>query len=220
MWRWSRRVHRLPWPSALHWRGLKSRARRSKSCSRTLSRRRFPRRASPTCLYGFHSGSFDGPRSHAQSQTRFWSILGPWHGLPSAPQLNQLSRLISCSQSPFSSGGVPCASSLAQTLRNGCFERPADHLLFAKGSPQSHQLALLPLQLAPLQFHQLFQLVLLAGLGFTALGCLLAQWLVIHARMAPPHTRVCGWRHIRCQATFLACVIELGETGSSPTRAL
>ena len=33
--------------------------------------------------------------------------------------------------------------------------------------------------------------------------------------MAPPHTRVCGWRHITCKATFLACVIELGETGSS-----
>ena len=41
------------------------------------------------------------------------------------------------------------------------------------------------------------------------------QWLVIHARMAPPHTRVCGWRHITRQATLLACVTELGETGSS-----
>ena len=47
------------------------------------------------------------------------------------------------------------------------------------------------------------------------MGCLLAQWLVIHPRMAPPHTRVCGWRHITRQATFLACVIELGQTGSS-----
>ena len=35
--------------------------------------------------------------------------------------------------------------------------------------------------------------------------------------MVPPHTRVCGWRDI---TTFLACVIRLGETGSSliPTR--
>ena len=56
------------------------------------------------------------------------------------------------------------------------------------------------------------------GLGFRVrgLGCLLARWLVIHANMAPPHTRACGWRHMTSQATFLACVIELGETGSSP----
>ena len=53
-----------------------------------------------------------------------------------------------------------------------------------------------------------------SGLGFS-LGRLLAQRLVIHARMAPPHTRVCGWRHITRKATFVACVIELGETGSS-----
>ena len=33
--------------------------------------------------------------------------------------------------------------------------------------------------------------------------------------MAPPHTRVCGWRQRTRQATFLACVIELGGTGSS-----
>ena len=32
--------------------------------------------------------------------------------------------------------------------------------------------------------------------------------------MAPPHTRVCASRHISRQATFLACVTELGETGS------
>ena len=42
----------------------------------------------------------------------------------------------------------------------------------------------------------------------------IAQWFVIHARMASPHTRVCKWRHITRKATFLACVIELGETGS------
>ena len=59
--------------------------------------------------------------------------------------------------------------------------------------------------------------VRVSGLGFRVygLGCLLAQCLVIHARMAPPHTRVCGWRHITCKATFVACVMELGETGSS-----
>ena len=33
--------------------------------------------------------------------------------------------------------------------------------------------------------------------------------------MAPPHTGVCGWRHTTRKATFLACVIELGETESS-----
>ena len=33
--------------------------------------------------------------------------------------------------------------------------------------------------------------------------------------MAPPHIRVCGWRHITRQATFLASVIKLGETRSS-----
>ena len=53
------------------------------------------------------------------------------------------------------------------------------------------------------------------GFGVRGLGRLLAKWPVIHARMAPPHTRVCGWRHTTRQATFLACVIELGETGSS-----
>ena len=37
--------------------------------------------------------------------------------------------------------------------------------------------------------------------------------------MAPPHTRVCGWRHITRQATFLARVLELGETRSFPKPA-
>ena len=46
------------------------------------------------------------------------------------------------------------------------------------------------------------------GLGFRGLGVL------GFARIAPPHTKVCGWRHITHKATSPACVIELGETGS------
>ena len=50
------------------------------------------------------------------------------------------------------------------------------------------------------------------GLGFKVCSCAV---LVIHVRIAPPHTRVWRWRHITRKATSLACVIELGETGSS-----
>ena len=58
------------------------------------------------------------------------------------------------------------------------------------------------------------------GLGFGVSSCAMAGPPCSAARMAPPHTRVCGRRHITRKATFLACAVELGETGSSlkPTR--
>ena len=38
--------------------------------------------------------------------------------------------------------------------------------------------------------------------------------------MAPHHTRVCGWEHITRKVTFLACVIELGQTLKPEVRFL